>query len=140
MLKNNNYNIPKNLYYTKTHEWILINEDETITVGITDYAQDLMGDIIYIEFEQTNIPYDALKEAEILSIDSVKSAAGVYSPCDGKVIQINEATIHNPSIINKSPYEDGWLFTIKIASYINIIDLKESLIDAMNYEKYIIKQ
>jgi glycine cleavage system H protein len=120
------YLIPENLLYTSTHEWIKV-VDSIGTVGITDYAQDQLHDIVYIELPEINI--HVKKGDVVLEIESVKAVAEVYSPVSGKIIGVNEILNDTPEIVNKSPYEEGWLFKISI-------DDKNELIGLLTPKKY----
>ncbi|OQW93398.1 MAG: glycine cleavage system protein H [Beggiatoa sp. IS2] len=102
--------IPEELKYAKTHEWVRLEEDGTFTVGITDHAQQKLGDLVYVELPEIGQPLDAGEEAAV--IESVKAAADVYSPISGEVTQVNEMLVDKPQILNQSPYEQGWLFKL----------------------------
>ena len=99
---------PDNLKYLASHEWIKLEDDGTVTVGISDYAQDLLGDIVFVELPEIGQQLEAEKEAAV--VESVKAASDIYSPVRGEVLEINEKLLDEPEIINNSPYEDGWLF------------------------------
>lgn len=102
-----------NLLYTKDHEWASI-EGTIVTAGITDYAQDQLGDIVYVE-----LPSEGSEISQFSScgaIDSVKASSEIYAPVSGKIIEVNSAVTDNPSLLNSSPYEDGWLIKIEISS------------------------
>lgn len=122
-------NIPGDLKYTKNDEWIRVNGDEG-EAGITDYAQDHLSDIVYVELPEVG---KTLKAGEALSsIESVKAAAEVYAPVSGSVVAVNEALPDLPEAINKDPYGKGWIARLKLA------DAKEldALMDAAAYQKY----
>lgn len=103
-------NIPQKLQYTKTHEWIR-QDDDSITIGITDHAQTMLGDLVYVELPEPEANLEADQECAI--VESVKAAADVYCPIPGEVIEINQAVIENPQLINQDPYGKGWLFRVK---------------------------
>ncbi|RDI44582.1 glycine cleavage system protein GcvH [Aquicella lusitana] len=103
-------NIPQNLHYTKTHEWVK-KEDEFITIGITDHAQTMLGDLVYVELPAPDSNLDTGQECAV--VESVKAAADVYCPIPGEVIEVNEAVIENPQLINQDPYGKGWLFRVR---------------------------
>ncbi|SRR5579883_917642 len=103
-------NIPQHLQYTKTHEWVK-NENGLLTVGITDHAQTMLGDLVYVELPE--IDTNLIKDQEFAVVESVKAAADVYSPIQGEVIEINEAVLENPHLINQDPYGQGWLVRIR---------------------------
>ena len=98
--------------YLSSHEWGRIDEDGILTVGISEHAQDLLGDIVFVELPDIGDKLEA--EGESAIVESVKAASDVYSPLTGEVIEINEKLIDEPEIINNSPLEDGWFFKIKI--------------------------
>jgi glycine cleavage system H protein len=106
--------IPANLKYLKSHEWVRIDADNIITVGITDYAQQQLGDLVYVDLPKIGRKVDMNGECAV--VESVKVAADVYSPVSGEIIAINEDLADNPDKINHSPYEEGWIFQIKLAS------------------------
>ena len=118
--------IPSELKYTATHEWIEREEEDLIIIGITDYAQHALGDIVFVELPEVGTKLDAGKECGV--IESVKAASDLYSPLTGEVVVINEAVVSHPELINQSPYHDGWL--IKIApenmdEWIELMDADE---------------
>jgi glycine cleavage system H protein len=116
----------KNLYYTKSDEWLKV-EDDMGTVGITDYAQDQLGDIVYLEKIKKG---KKLKQGEALTtIESVKAVSDVNTPVTGEVIEVNEKVIEDASIINKEPYGEGWIAKINI-------DNKDELKNLMNDKEY----
>jgi glycine cleavage system H protein len=102
--------VPENLKYTKTHEWARVESDGSVTIGITDHAQHLLGDMVYVELPKVN--HDIQKEQEIAVVESVKAASDVYSPLSGKVIAINPALSTQPELINEDPYDKGWIFRL----------------------------
>ena len=117
---------PDNLKYLASHEWIKLEDDGTVTVGISDYAQDLLGDIVFVELPEIGQQLEAKKEAAV--VESVKAASDIYSPVRGEVLEINEKLLDEPEIINNSPYEDGWLFKIQpddIESIKNLLTAEE---------------
>ncbi len=121
---------PADLKYTKTDEWVRVEGDHA-TIGITDYAQDQLGDIVYIE-----LPWDAPTldhESKFGDIESVKATSELLSPLSGEVLQANEALKENPELINDSPYTDGWMVVIKIADPSEL----ENLLDSSDYEAYL---
>ena len=106
-------NVPDNLRYAETHEWIKV-ESDTGTVGITDHAQNELTDIVYVDPPKVGAAVTAGQAAAV--VESVKAASDIYSPVDGEVVEINEALSGNPSLVNTSPYEDGWLFKVRISN------------------------
>lgn len=118
---------PKEFGYRETHEWVRNEGDGTVTVGITDYAQDSLGDIVYVELPAVGDELDTGQEAGV--VESVKAASDVYAPVAGTVVAINEALEENPELINASPYGDGWFYRLKVAN----ADELEELLDADGY-------
>lgn len=102
--------IPKNLKYSKSHEWVRQDED-VVTVGITDHAQCMLGDLVYVELPEPESNLETGQECAV--VESVKAAADVYSPISGEVIEINEAVLENPQLVNEDPYGKGWLFRVR---------------------------
>lgn len=102
---------PNDLRYTKTHEWIKVEADGTWLIGITDHAQHLLGDLVYVQLPTLGRDIEA--GAEICVVESVKAAADVYSPAQGKVVAINETLTKQPELINQEPYAEGWIFRLQ---------------------------
>lgn len=123
-------NTPSDLKYTKSHEWIKDNGDGTVTLGITDHAQELLGDLVFVEVPETGTEVES--GGEIAVVESVKAASDVYSPVTGEVIESNEALADAPESVNDSPYEDGWICKIKLAN----ADETGSMMDADSYAKH----
>jgi glycine cleavage system H protein len=120
-------NGPADLKYTNSHEWIRDEGDGIVTIGITDHAQELLGDLVFVELPEVGA--SAETGSEIAVVESVKAASDVYSPLDGEVIEVNESLADAPEQVNDSAYEDGWLFKLKLAD--------ASALDAlMNAEAY----
>ena len=103
-------NIPGDLKFLSSHEWARVESDGTITIGISDHAQDLLGDIVFVELPEVGQVFDA--EADVAIVESVKAASDLYSPLSGEVIEINSLLEDQPEIINTSPYEDGWFYKL----------------------------
>lgn len=123
-------NIPDDLKYTKDHEWIKIDGDMA-TVGITDYAQNELGDIVYIE---VNTVGEELEQEETFgSIEAVKTVSDLFMPLSGTVEAFNDELESNPEIVNKQPYTDGWIVKIKLSDTSEI----EKLLDAASYKELI---
>ena len=120
-------NTPGNLKYTKSHEWVRRETDGTLTVGITDHAQDLMGDLVYVELPEQGRKVAAGKEVAV--VESVKAASDVYSPVSGEVTVSNNVLADGPETINKDPYGDGWMFKIRPSNPAEW----DSLLDAVAY-------
>ena len=123
-------NLPENLKYTDDHEWIKIIDDIAI-IGITDFAQSELGDIIFVEFPDTGISIN--QKDTVGTLEAVKTVADIYSPVTGEVIEINDTLESNPELINEDPYENGWILKIKISN-LNELD---SLLSNSDYEKLI---
>lgn len=123
-------NIPADLLYTKQHEWIAIDGD-VATVGITDYAQQELGDIVYVELPEVGQSFEA--EDAFGSVESVKAVSNIYMPMSGKVIAVNEDLADAPEIVNQDPYGEGWLVKIKLADPSQADDL----LSAEEYEQYL---
>ncbi|MGL5252321.1 MAG: glycine cleavage system protein GcvH [Moraxella sp.] len=121
-------NIPANLKYVASHEWLRQEEDGSITVGITHHAQDLLGDIVYVELPE--VGENVAVDAEIAVVESVKAASDVYAPIAGEILAVNEALVDAPEIINEDPYGEGWFFKIKPEN----VDDYENLMDADEYQ------
>lgn len=119
-------NVPANLKYTKSHEWVRAEPDGTITVGITDHAQDLLGDLVFIELPEVNAEFSAEQEAAV--VESVKAAADVYAPLAGIVTEVNTGVADAPELVNQDAYT-AWLFRMKPASLADM----DALLDAEAY-------
>ncbi len=114
------------LRYLATHEWGRIDEEGILTVGISEHAQDLLGDIVFVELPDIGMELDAEEESAI--VESVKAASDVYAPLSGEVIEVNEKLLDEPEIVNSSPLEDGWFFKIKLndaSSFKNLMTEEE---------------
>ena len=123
-------NIPESLLYTKEHEWIKI-EDNIATIGITDYAQSELGDIVFLEFPNVG---DKFEQNDIFgTIEAVKTLADLYIPVGGEIIENNDELDSNPELINSSPYDEGWIVKISLT---NADDVK-SLLNAADYKSLI---
>ncbi|NCQ53270.1 MAG: glycine cleavage system protein GcvH [Caldiserica bacterium] len=123
------HKIVEGLLYTKSDEWVRV-EGEIAIVGITDYAQDKLGDIVYIEEAvQGN---KVVKEDKVATIESVKAASDINAPVSGEIVEVNKSVVKDPAIVNNDPYSKGWLFKIKIDNTEEIKDL----LNAKGYEEY----
>ena len=120
-------NVPANLKYTKDHEWILINGDEA-TIGITEFAQSELGDIVFVEIETIGETME--KEAVFGSIEAVKTVSDLFMPLTGEIFLFNESLESNPELVNTDPYGEGWMIKVK---YSNINEL-DALLDKIAYE------
>jgi len=119
--------IPEDLQYTKTHEWVRNNQDGTVTIGITDHAQELLGDVVYVELPEDGTSFGAEDSCGV--IESVKAASDFYSPLGGEVVAVNELLDDSPELINSEPYGDGWIMTLKLDS----VDDLDELMDSNSY-------
>ena len=123
-------NIPSNLKYTKDHEWIKI-EGETAIVGITDFAQWELGDIVYVDVDTLD---DTVEEGAVFgSVEAVKTVSDLFMPLTGEVIEFNEALENEPELVNSDPYGKGWMIKIAISDSLQI----ENLLDSEAYQKLI---
>ena len=120
-------NVPSSLKYTKSHEWVRVEADGTVTVGITDHAQELLGDLVFVELPEVGKTLAAGQEACV--VESVKAAADAYAPVDGEVVAVNDAVPDAPESVNQDAFA-AWLFKMKPA---NAADLNK-LIDAAAYQ------
>ena len=123
-------NVPDNLLYTKTHEWIR-REGDNIRIGITDHAQAELTDVVFVELPKVGTEVDA--QAPIAVVESVKAASDIYAPVKGTIVEANNALTNNPALINTDPFGEGWIFLLKIE---NPDDLKQ-LKDAAAYKQQI---
>lgn len=122
--------VPEKLFYTKDHEWAQI-EGKTAHVGITDYAQSSLGDITFVDLPKLG---HALKQSGFCAtVESVKAASDVYAPLSGKVISVNQELANHPELINQSPFEKGYFFTMELSNEAE----KANLMDASAYQRYV---
>ncbi len=120
-------NIPADLKYAKSHEWVKLAADGTVLVGITDYAQNSLGDITFVQLPKVGA---ALKAGETFGVvESVKAASDVYAPVAGTVLEVNQALDANPEKVNASPYADGWMLKLQVADAAAVA----ALLDAAGY-------
>jgi glycine cleavage system H protein len=122
--------VPTELRYTKSHEWVRLEDDGTATVGITDHAQELLGDLVFVELPEVGAQLGA--GAECAVVESVKAASDVYSPVTGEVIEVNELLAESPETINGDAYEEGWIFRVRLADPAEV----EALMDADAYAEH----
>ena len=119
---------PADLRYTKTHEWVQVHGDGTATVGITDHAQEALGDIVYVETPEVGRQVDAGEAVAV--VESVKAASDIYAPLAGEIVDVNVALADTPEAINQNTYVDGWIFTLRLADPGAV----GGLLDAAGYE------
>ncbi len=122
--------IPAELRYATSHEWAK-NDDGVVTVGITEHAQDAMGDLVYVELPEVGQVVAAGDEAGV--VESVKAASDIYAPVAGEIIEINEALEDEPELVNNAPYEGGWLFKIQMSEDTDL----DNLLTADQYQAQI---
>lgn len=120
-------NLPANLRYAESHEWVLDHQDGTVTIGITDHAQAALGDVVFVELP--DVGTTLTKGDEFGVIESVKAASDLYSPVDGEVIEVNEALEDAPETVNDAPYEDGWIMKVRLSD-----ENLDELMDADAYQ------
>jgi glycine cleavage system H protein len=104
-------NVPADLKYTKSHEWVRAEDDGTLTVGITDHAQDQLGDMVFVEVPEAGRAVAAGEACAV--VESVKAASDVYSPVGGEVVGANAVLADNPELVNRDPYGEGWLWRLR---------------------------
>lgn len=121
-------NVPANLKYTESHEWVRAEADGTVTVGITDHAQEALGDLVFIELPEVGKTYAAGQETCV--VESVKAAADVYAPIAGEVTEVNQSAVDAPESVNQDAYA-AWLFKLKPANAADV----DALLDAAAYAK-----
>jgi len=124
---------PEGLKYSKEHEWVLV-EGKTATIGITEYAQEELGDIVYVELPE--IGEKIVKDDPFGAVESVKAVSDVYAPVSGSVLEVNDVLPDNPETINDDPYGDGWMIRVDLT---DPADLKD-LMDAEEYAEYVAQQ
>ena len=124
--------IPKELLYTEEHEWVLVDKDnQVVTVGITDYAQGELGDIVFIELPNAD---DEVKQMEPFgTIEAVKAVSDIFAPVSGTVVEVNELLQDQPELINQSPYDQGWMVKIELSDVSEL----DSLLSPDDYTKQI---
>ncbi len=124
-------NVPNDLKYAKSHEWVRDEEDGTVFVGITEHAQEMLGDLVFVELPELGATLEAGSECAV--VESVKAASDVYSPVSGEVIAINEALADAPETVNQDAFGDGWLFQIKLSAPAEL----DELLDAEAYTEVV---
>lgn len=122
-------NTPSELKYASSHEWARLEEDGTITVGITDHAQNALGDVVFVELPEVGTEFTAGQEAGV--VESVKAASDIYAPVSGEVIAINQVLEDSPETINGDPYQEGWFFRLQPSDLSEL----ENLLDAEGYQE-----
>jgi len=123
-------NFPEDLRYTKEHEWVRLDGD-VATIGITDYAQKELGDIVYVEVETEG---DTLEENEVFgSVEAVKTVSDLFMPVAGEVVEVNEDLESDPELVNSNPYENGWMIKVKVTDVAQV----EGLMTAQQYAELV---
>ncbi len=117
-------NIPAELKYLSSHEWVRVEHDGTATVGITYNAQDLLGDVVFVELPEVGSELNAGEEAGV--VESVKAASDIFSPVSGEVLEINENLEESPDFVNSDPYNEGWFYKVKLADESDLDDLLDA--------------
>lgn len=121
---------PEELKYTEEHEWVLVEED-VATIGITDFAQEQLGDVVFVELPEVG---DELEMGKTFGVvESVKAVSDIYAPVTGEVVEVNEELPDEPEILNSSPYDDGWMIKIKLTDPGEL----DELMDASSYQEFI---
>lgn len=124
-------NLPNDLKYTRDHEWVQVEDDGNVVVGITDHAQESLGDLVFVELPEIG---DTLNGGDTVAVvESVKAASDIYAPLSGEVVGINEQLVDAPELVNDKCYTEGWLFRLKVADEAGLDDL----LDAEAYEQVI---
>ncbi len=123
--------IPSDLRFSESHEWVSQEEDGVVKIGITDHAQEQLGDLVFVELPEEGATFGQGDACAV--VESVKAASDIYSPVSGEVIAVNEALVDGPEIVNNDPYGDGWLFSVRLDD----ADELESLMDADAYREHI---
>jgi len=123
---------PDNVQYTKEHEWVRVEEDGSVVVGITDYAQEQLGDIVFVELPEPS-DESVAKDEPFAVVESVKAVSDVYAPLSGRVTEVNDELPNSPEVINQDPYGDGWMVRMELDSN----DELEELMSASEYEAMI---
>lgn len=117
------------LKYAESHEWAKVIDDNIIEVGISDYAQESLGDVVFVELPEVGMQVSV--KGECCSVESVKAASDIYAPVAGEIIEVNEALEDSPELLNESPFEEGWMFRIKVVNHDDLNDL----LDAQEYQE-----
>ncbi|MDO8953994.1 MAG: glycine cleavage system protein GcvH [Gammaproteobacteria bacterium] len=120
--------VEEDLKYADTHEWVRVDDGSSVTVGISDHAQELLGELVFVELPEVGDEIEAGDECGV--VESVKAASDVYAPVSGIVIEVNDALERTPELVNSEPYADGWLYRVKISDVTEI----DSLMSADQYE------
>ena len=117
-------NVPTELRYAKSHEWVRDEGDDTVTIGITEHAQELLGDMVFVELPEVGAQVDAGSECAV--VESVKAASDVYAPVSGEVLEVNEALVDAPETVNQDAFGEGWMFKVKLSNAGELEDLLDA--------------
>lgn len=127
-------NVPNDLFYTESHEWVRLNDDGTVTIGITDHAQEQLGDLVFVETPEIESTVSASDPVAV--VESVKAASDIYAPINGVILDANSALAEEPELVNSEPYTGGWLFTIQPEDATEV----EELLDGEAYEAFVMSE
>ncbi len=125
---------PQELHYTESHEWVRLEQDETVVIGITDYAQHQLGDLVFVELPKVGKLVEAGEETVVL--ESVKTAADVYAPLSGEIVENNEQLEAHPDLINSDPYGEGWIYRLKLEDITQL----DQLMSAQAYQNHLAQE
>ena len=120
---------PEELKYVETHEWVREDDNGSVLVGITDYAQGALGDVVYVELPEVDSEVEMGDEVAV--VESVKAASDIYAPLSGTITEVNESLEGNPELVNTDPYRDGWFFRLKLRD----VEELSSLMDSESYSE-----
>ena len=123
--------LPTDLRYLESHEWVRLEDDGTVTVGITEFAQEQLGDVVFVETPEVDLQCEA--QQAIAVVESVKAASDIYAPIDGTIIDVNPDLADQPELINSNPYDKGWLYKMQPTDATAV----EALMDADGYQSVI---
>ena len=112
---------PSELKYVSSHEWVRMEDDGTVTVGITEHAQEALGDVVFVELPEVGAALGSCDEAGV--VESVKAASDIYAPLSGEILSVNQRLEDSPEVINSDPYGDGWFFTMRLADPADLDEL-----------------
>ncbi|MGB1239136.1 MAG: glycine cleavage system protein GcvH [Pseudomonadales bacterium] len=121
-------NVPSNRKYAQSHEWAMDNGDGTVTIGISDHAQELLGDVVFVELPEVGAEVEAGSEFSL--VESVKAASDIYAPVSGEIVEVNEALDDSPEMINEEPFDGAWIAKVKMSDASQL----DALLDAAGYE------
>ena len=122
---------PEDRKYSKEHEWVLVEADNTVRLGITDYAQEQLGDVVYLDLPQAGTKLEQFKK--LGEVESVKAVSDIYSPVSGEVLEANQEAVAKPEMVNEDPYEKGWLLRVSLPNPGEL----DNLLTAKEYEEFL---